>query len=235
MIFRTILFSLSAFLSVMVCCTKAPAIKLDYSIADSFYCFKEKMNERIRGFGQISVSVDGRRYNGSIDIDYKNDLFKASAYSPFGALVASIDADSVQGEINDGKNSNRFFLDAIADSLVFISADDLTFRDFICILTGRLPQKFNRMGKVPPDTILREKRNSSLIWKQDSLEITARVHNKSSQLTRLTVRNTGNRGWRLLFEGINEQLAQSIELKVDDRNYFSIHYQRLKREVLKSS
>ena len=92
----------------MVCCTKAPAIKLDYSIADSFYCFKEKMNERIRGFGQISVSVDGRRYNGSIDIDYKNDLFKASAYSPFGALVASIDADSVQGEINDGKNSNRF-------------------------------------------------------------------------------------------------------------------------------
>jgi len=234
MILRTILFSLPVLLSAMVCCTKAPALKLDYSIADSFYCFKEKVNERIRGFGQISVSVDGRRYNGSIDIDYKNDLFKASAYSPFGALVASIDADSVQGELSDGKNSNHFFLDAIADSLMFISTDDLTFRDFICILTGRLPQKFNKMG-MKPDSVLHEKRTSSLIWKKDSLEITARVHNKSSQLTRLTVRNTGNSGWRLLFEGINEQLAQSIELRVDDRNYFSIHYQRLKREMLKSS
>ncbi len=234
MILRTLLFSLSSLLLTIVCCTKAPAVKLDYSIADPIYCFKETMNERIRGFGQISVSVDGRRYNGSIDIDYKNDLFKASAYSPFGALVASIDADSVQGEISDGKNSNRFFLDAVADSLLFISTDDLTFRDFICILTGRLPQRFNKMGKIP-DTVLYEKRNSSLIWKQDSLEITASVHNKSSQLTRLIVRNTGNRGWKLLFEGINEQLAQSIELRIDDRNYFSIHYQRLKREMLKSS
>ena len=80
MILRTILFSLSALLSALVCCTKAPALNLDYSIADSFYCFNDKTNERIRGFGQISVSVDGRRYNGSIDIDYKDD-FKASAYS----------------------------------------------------------------------------------------------------------------------------------------------------------
>lgn len=234
MILRTILFSLSALLSALVCCTKAPALNLDYSIADSFYCFNDKTNERIRGFGQISVSVDGRRYNGSIDIDYKDDFFKASAYSPFGALVASIDADSVQGQISDGKSSNRFFLDAIADSLMFISTDALTFRDFICILTGRLPQRFNKMGKAP-DSVYQGKRNSSLIWKHDSLEITARVHNKSSQLTHLTVQNTVNRGWKLLFEGINEQLAQTIELRVDDRNYFSIHYQRLKREMLKSS
>lgn len=234
MILRTILFFISAILSAMVCCTRAPALKMDFSIPDSLYCSQGKINERIQGFGQLAVSIDGRRYNGSIDIDCKKDFFKASAYSPFGALVASIDADSVQGEINDGKNSNRFFLDAVADSLMFISTDDLTFRDFICILTGRLPQRFNKMGNVP-DTILQEKRNTNLIWKQDSLEITARVHNKSSQLTRLKVQNTGNRGWRLLFEGINEQLAQSIELRIDDRNYFSIHYQRLKREMLKSS
>jgi len=234
MILRTMLFSLSALLSAMVCCTKAPALKLDYSISDSFYCFKEKSNEKIRGFGQISVSIDGRRYNGSIDIDYKNDLFRASAYSPFGALVASIDADSIQGEISDGKNSKRFFLDAIADSLMFISTEDLTFRDFICILTGRLPQRFNKMGKMP-DTVFQEKRNSNLIWKHDSMEITARVHNKSSQLTSVTVQNKGKSGWKLLFKGINEQLAQSIELRIDDRNYFSIHYQRLKREMSKSS
>lgn len=231
---QAVIISLSALLSAMVCCTKAPVLKLDYSIADSFYCFKENTDQRIRGFGQLAVSIDGRRYNGSIDIDFKNDLFKASAYSPFGALVASIDADSMQGEISDGKNSNHFYLDAVADSLMFISTDDLTFRDFICILTGRLPQRFNKMEKVP-DTVFQGKRNSSLIWKQDSLEITASVHNKSSRLTRLTVQNTGKRGWKLLFKGINEQLAQSIELRIDDRNYFSIHYQRLKREMLKSS
>ncbi len=234
MILRNILISLPALLSAMVCCTKAPVLKLDPSIPDTFYCFKEKIDQRIHGFGHLAVSIDGRRYNGSIDIDYKNDLFKASAYSPFGALVASINADSVQGEVSDGKNSNLFFLDAVADSFLFISADNLTFRDFICILTGRLPHRFNKMGKAP-DTILQDKRNSSLIWKQDSLEITARVHNKSSQLTRLMIQNTGKKGWKLLFEGINEQLAQSIELRIDDRNYFSIHYQRLKREMLKSS
>ena len=35
--------------------------------------------------------------------------FKASAYSPFGALVASIDADSVQ-EINDEKFESFFWM-----------------------------------------------------------------------------------------------------------------------------
>ncbi len=233
MISRTVFVFLSSLFLLSVCCTRHPLVNLKSSATDTLFSFKDKNTQRIRGFGQLAISVDGRRYNGSIEIDCKKDLFKASAYSPFGALVASIDADSLQGEITDGKASNRFFLDAVADSILFMPTNDLTFRDFIHILTGRLPQRFNRLGQKP-DTIFQGKRVSSLIWKADSMEIIARVHNKSSKLTRLTVQNNQKRGWKLLFDAINEQLAQSIELRVDDRNYFSIHYQRLKKETLKS-
>ncbi|HEX3018922.1 MAG TPA: hypothetical protein VHP36_01405 [Chitinispirillaceae bacterium] len=233
MIIRTIFFSLAALTLLTVSCTTHPAVNFDNHLTDDFFCFKDKLLKRIYGFGQLAVSVDGRRYNGSIDIDWKNDFFNASAYSPFGGLVASIDADSLQGKISDGKSSNHFFLDSVVDSIPFIVVQDLTFRDFICILTGRVPQSFNILSQAP-DSVAQGRRVSRLFWRVDSMEIVAQIQNKSSQLTRLSVQNTRNQGWSLIFNGINQQLAQSIELRIDDRNYFSIHYERLKKESLKS-
>lgn len=226
---RFIIFFLIGVTSFFSSCTKPPAVQYNYDSPDVHFYSRDNLPKRIHGFGEITLSIEGRRYIGSFDIDWKSDFFQLSVYSPFGGLAAVIHCDSLRGKISTDGKDYIFFLDDEPDSLPFMLGEGLTFRDFIFIMTGRLPQNYDKL-RQKPDTVLDGKRDQRLIWNSDPFEIVAYISKKSTSISRLEIRNIKNKAWHLFFNGINQSFTRSIELKVDDRNYFSVRYERLKQE-----
>lgn len=210
-------------------CTKSPSLQFsNKKITDHIYS-SDKLVGKIRGFGDISVAVDGKRYNGSIDVDWEQANFKASAYSPFGTLVASFSADSVDGIIFVDGKVRKFPLESEPDLSPFVLGEGICFKDFISIITGRIPTEYFTL-QSEPDTVIYSKRNVILSWSSDRFETMALISKKDSKLVKFIVKSTVGNGWELAFSNPAFELARTIELKINDRNYFSINYERLKRQ-----
>ena len=212
-----------------ISCSRPPRLQTETDFQPLKFLFNNHRSS-IRGGGGISIAVDGERYSGSADVKWKNSgVFRADFYSPFGTLVASVNADSVSGTVFLDDKEYVFRLEQTMDSLPFIWGRHITFRQFGFILTGQVPQNLVSIGSKP-DTIVTRGKYASVIWKTDQFEIDAKVSRRSSDLDLLRFSFIGQEHWNMQFSSIKEGLARSIEIKEDDRNYFSIRYERLHSE-----
>ena len=212
-----------------ISCSRPPRLQTETDFEPSELIFNSHKSF-IKGGGGISIAVHGERYSGSADVKWKNTgVFRADFYSPFGTLVGSVNADSVSGTVFLDDKEYLFRLEQTMDSLPFSWGRHITFRQFGLILTGQVPQNLVNIGSKP-DTIVTRGKYASVIWKTDQFKIEARVSRKTSDLDRLRLSFLGQEHWDMQFNSIKEGLARSIEIKEDDRNYFSIRYERLRSE-----
>lgn len=208
-------------------CSNAPSLKIDSGFSNNL--FKEACAKRIYGYGDLEVSIDGRRYSGSIDIDWTDEFFRANVYSPLGNLITSINSNCSLAVLSSKDGDLKFNTDTIPEMFPFVLVKGLGFNDFVTVLTGRLPGGYNKFDNVP-DTVYHEKKSTVLVWMSDSVESVAYMSKKNHLISKIVIKNRKNSRWKLNFNKINQMLASSIHLMVDDRNYFSIIYEKLKME-----
>ncbi|NLP03475.1 MAG: hypothetical protein GX089_13345 [Fibrobacter sp.] len=207
-------------------CTRPPRTLSD--ISPDFWggIFSSGDLSSIKGGGEVFVSLEGERYPGSADVKWeRSGNFRAQFYSPLGGVIASVEADSVDGSVFLEDREYRFGLDERMDSVPFSWGRDLTFRQFIRILTGRMP--LSPEGGSP-DTIIISKKYAEAVWKRGELEISAKVNRRNELLDEVQYRC--EKEWSIRMSRFYMKLARSIELREDDRNYFWIKYQNLRPE-----
>ncbi|NLG19516.1 MAG: hypothetical protein GX556_19515 [Fibrobacter sp.] len=182
----------------------------------------------VKGGGEVLVSLEGEKYVGAADVQWKKaGDFRANFYSVFGGQIASVSADSESGTVILEGKEYRVLLDEKMDSIPFSWGEDLTFRQFISILTGRAPVNPADSGEAP-DTITISRRTAEAEWQRGQLRVTARVNRRNERLEE--IRYSFNQSWTVRMSDIFKGLARSVELREDDRNYFWIKYQNLKPE-----
>ncbi|NLW32176.1 MAG: hypothetical protein GXY77_12060 [Fibrobacter sp.] len=186
-----------------------------------------ELPKKIRGGGDISLSINGERYYGYADVIWESSgKFRADFYSPFGGVIASARADSLEGIVSIKENQYKFKIDEIMDSLPYSWGKSLTFKEFILLLTGQV-SLFSEKLKEEPDSIVSKKRYSKLFWETNSSMIIAEVNRKSSRIEKIQLQT---QLWCMQFHSIKEKLARFIEFREDDNNYFSIKYEQLNSE-----
>lgn len=223
-VFLCFVFPVVAILS----CTHAPKLTkeaLHVSLYDQIYF--EKQPQKIRGGGDVSLSLNGERYYGSVDMLWESSgNFRADFYSPFGGVIASVKADSIEGVMNIKENNYKFMINQPMDSLPFIWGKSLTFKKFILLLTGQLSAVSGNL-KGKPDSIISKSRYSTAFWETDTFVISAEVNRRSSRIEKIQFQTPS---WCMQFRSIKEKLAHFIEFNEDDSNYFSLQYEQLKLE-----
>ena len=227
MMIRATVFPLTVVL-LLFSCTQPPLPVTEITRAPLYEQIQfQKRPDKIRGGGDLSIAVQGERYSGSADMEWrKTGFFRADFYSPFGGVVGSVTADSTGGTVTIQDKQYQFLRNQKMDALPFVWGNYLTFGEFIHLLTGQIPPSAAVM-KQKPDSVIAEGRRALAIWQTDTFQVRAALNRRSLQIEQIQFQASG---WFMLFRSIQEKLARSIEFREDDRNYFSIRYETLKME-----
>ncbi|MFP4012842.1 MAG: hypothetical protein ACLFVQ_02045 [Chitinispirillaceae bacterium] len=226
MISRFLLFIGAVLVAFLAGCTKPPRLNHD-SVSSALEPFSEIRYDldKFVGSGDLIVSQKGRRNSGKADVLWDSaDVLKAHIYSPFGAQVASIEADGSRGRILMSDDLYLFALDEKMETLPFRWGSYFTFRQFIRFLTGRMPLSAGELEKKPDD-LTHDNADAVAVWQSDSLMIRAQVGRRSGnvQTIRFQYNNKGSK-FSVRFSNFEQGLAREITIRDDSRNYISIKY-----------
>jgi hypothetical protein len=187
----------------------------------------------LRGSGKIEYVVDGERQSGWFDVYYGHDSgFTATFYSPFGTIVGAITAANDSGSVSF-KGQNYSLTNAqTLDTLSFPRGRELRLEDLISALCGKIIPSI-RLPRRQPDEMLAGVHRTTYVWKEPEKEISILFSKSLRRLKRILVKYSpeSGRNYLLLYESFFGGCARIITFKVDDRNYFSIKYERLRKEA----
>jgi hypothetical protein len=180
-------------------------------------------------FGSVEVMVDGESRKGSLELKWvRSRFFKADFYAPLGIIVGYIMADSSGGNIEYEDRTHAFSYASTMDTLPFSWAQEMRFGEFTEILKGRPPASFRTVLERPPDSLERQGGAIYAVWKTDSYMMRARIGGRSPKIEAVTfVYAKRQPPWRLTLGSFEKGTAKKIELRENDRNYFSIKYAKV--------
>lgn len=210
-------------------CTKPPHLNL-YSVSSALEPFSEIRYDldKFKGSGDLIVSQKGRRNSGKADVLWDSaGVLKAYIYSPFGAQVASIEADGSTGRILMNEDLYVFALDEKMETLPFRWGRHFTFRQFIRFLTGRMPSGAGQLENKPDD-LTHDDDNALAVWQSDSLVVRAKVGRKSGKVEAINFDyNSKGDMFSARFSNFEQGLAREITIRDDSRNYISVKYDEI--------
>ncbi|MBN1128934.1 MAG: hypothetical protein JXA71_08110 [Chitinispirillaceae bacterium] len=179
--------------------------------------------------GTVMIGTGRDFFQGSIDVAADSSGgFNAQWYGPLGIVVATITADSSFGSVIMDNRTFSFRRDQIMDTLTIGWGGDLTFGDLIDIIRGRIPERLSSVATGPYDSLWYKKKAINMRWKTDSIEIRSALCRKTGAVTDITVTVMNDRPWTLTLGKFKEGAAHKIEVKEDDRNYFSLRYGKVR-------
>ena len=181
-----------------------------------------------KGSGTITAVEDGRRSSGKCDVRFKPDgSFRAQIYSPFGSTAARIDADSLGGSLRAGKDEYSFSLDESMETLPFVWGSYFTFRQFIQIITGKMPEEKLALLDSRPDSLEFDKSSAIALWNRDMLTAEARIGRKSGTVESVTFNYDISGGtFALSYSRFKNGVPGEITIRSDSKNYISLRYDR---------
>lgn len=184
-----------------------------------------------RGFlnasGEATICINGEIHNGTIDIQTgTSGALSASIYGPLGVSIASIRADSIEGSLVFDKGTRFFRRSQKMDSLPYAWGRDLSFNDLTAIITGGIPDSFKIVLNSPPDATQESKKTINLLWKTDNLTIKASIRKKDKYIEVMEFLCTRQMHWSLALSNFKQGFAYKIKVREDDKNYFSITYEK---------
>jgi len=135
-----------------------------------------------KGSGDITIYQNRQKTSAKIDVRSKaGGYFSAQVYSPFGAAVAAIDAEEFKGSVNAGKEQYSFSYGDKMSGLPFPGAGQITFAEFIKIVTTGVPEPAR---KLPPDPVsaVYDKKNITVIWMDEAVEARVKISRKNMDI-----------------------------------------------------
>jgi hypothetical protein len=224
---RWLLLNIVGSLLIFSFCTQPPVLNFDNydKLTDSLINFDSPA--KVIGAGNIALNVQGEKFSGTINFQLiKNESFHADIYSILGTVVASIDGDTNRGVFNFNGKEYVFPVDSTMDSLPFNWSKHIIYREFVELLTANLSSLATIM-KERPTSISNSGHISTTIWDLSDSLITLIVDRSGFKAKTLMVKNS-RENWLIVFSNFKKQIAQSILFKDDEKNYFSINYEKLK-------
>jgi hypothetical protein len=211
------------------CCMPPPLQKGDVSSLFSSIVSENKFL-KVTASGIVQVNVNGEVHTGSIDVEWNDSgAFNATFYGPLGITLGSIRATATQGTVKFDEGAYTFSPMQTMDSLPFAWGSRITFGELEEILLGRIPVIYASRLQEKPDSIFNGPRTIFALWETDSMEIRTEVQKRSQQLGAVTFFYKKSMPFpRVTLSSFKEKQAHKIELRENDRNYFSIKYTSVK-------
>ncbi len=215
---------------LLVACSVPPPLQKDDVPPLFASLFPEKKVKKVIAFGKVKVSIDGEMHSGSIEVRWNDSgEFSADFYAPLGIIIGSIKAAAGRGTVAFEAKEYAFTMAQTMDTLPFAWGRDLTFGDLLEILLAQMPAPYTSCLRSRPDSLSNERRTISALWKTDSCEIQAEIGRRSCtpESVKLVFKKHAP-FWCLKIGSFEEFRAHKIELRENDRNYFSITYTKVK-------
>jgi hypothetical protein len=193
----------------------------------SRYC----KDDPVVGFGTISASSAGEKVTGSIDVLYSGrDSFNVVLYSPFGASVGSLVSREDSIVVDLGQQHQIVALTDTFTSGLLPWGGALHCNEVVRAVTGQIFY-CDSLTKLTPEKIITTGFRTIYIWKVGGGTFKAafsRWHGRLRYVEITTVH--GNSGvYTMRFESFSSLRARFITIEADDRNYFSIEFERLRQ------
>ncbi|MBN1578620.1 MAG: hypothetical protein JW913_18800 [Chitinispirillaceae bacterium] len=189
-------------------------------------------NVPLRGSGKVLFAFHGERQSGWFDLHCNHDRsFAATFYAPLGAVIASVTAHNDSGKIVIQGKESFLSPEQRLDSLSFPWGRELRFNDLTALLCGRIMPTLS-FPQRPPDELRSGGIRTTAVWREKEFEISAIFSRSLRRLKRIVIKYHPNTGqaYSVTYDSFFDGKARYISFNVDDRNYFSIQYERLEKE-----
>jgi hypothetical protein len=219
-----------AFLLLQSCSPPPPLFRQDVPGAVGMI-FTGVNSTAVDAFGAVSLAVEGEVHHCSIEVHGDTTgRFTADFYAPLGISVGSIRCDRNQGTVVFDEGKYTFSKTQTLDTLPFSWGHDLTLSDLQDILLGTVPASFAERLGHQPDSFIDGKKAISVVWKTDTLDIRAKLRKRGKAAESFAFIYKKTEPFRMVTLGeMRKGQAHKIDLRENDRNYFSIRYTDLKR------
>jgi hypothetical protein len=183
-----------------------------------------------KGSGEIKIYQAKQKASGKIDVRYKQGgRISAQVYSPFGAAVASVEADGSKGVFKSGAEHIVFTYDSPMDAVPFPCARNFTYGEFIKIIFGGTPGILRRLP-LSPDSVAERKNVLVASWRGDRAAVRMNASRKTGALLSVSVDygSIPEEAASLTLSGFKDGIAREITLTDADGSYISIKYETIK-------
>ena len=207
-------------------CSMPPPLRIDDVPTLSAGLFPEQNFRQVTAFGKVELSIEGESHTGTVEVRWKNTgQLSADFYAPLGIIIGSVKAADGQGTVSFDGKEHSFSMTQTMDTLPFAWGRDLTFGDLVRILLAQPPAVYVSYLKNPPDSLVQERRTICARWKTDSIGAEVRIRTRSHVPEKVMfVCKKRSAFWSLTLSAFDHQRANKIELRENDKNYFSIKY-----------
>jgi len=211
-------------------CSPPPPLQKDEVPPVVALMFTENKLSTVAAFGEVRLSIDGEVHRGTIEVHWDSTgRFNADFYAPLGIIVGSIKAHDGRGTVTFDEGTYTFTIAQTMDTLPFAWGHDLAFGELIRILIGKMPVAYATRLQQQPDSCINGRKTISALWKTDTLDIQADVRKRPREVEKLAFIFKKPPGWRqVMLQSFTQGRAHKIELRENDRNYFSIKYTKVK-------
>lgn len=219
-----------AVLLFLLTCTPPPPLQKEEVPPVVALMFTENNFSTVAASGEVHLSIDGEVYRGTIEVHWDSTgTFNADFYAPLGIIVGSIKADSNSGTVTFDEGTYSFTMTQTMDTLPFTWGRDLKFGELIRILIGKIPGIYAVRLQQPPDSCINERKTISALWKTDTLDIQATIRRRSMEGESFTLIFKRRAPFRsVTLRSFSQGQVHKIELRENDRNYFSVKYTKVK-------
>ncbi len=186
-----------------------------------------------RGTGKVEYAVEGERLSAWFDIHYREDeSLSATIYSPFGNILGYIDIGNDSGNaVIQGKQYD-LSKEPLLDTFFHSSLTGFSLKEFVFLLCGRIIIPADFLNR-PPDSIKTIKNENVYIWFEPQGEINLFFSKRFGKIKRIIIKAASEKENKhsIIYDSFSKRFVRIITFKVDDRNYFSIKYERFYRET----
>jgi hypothetical protein len=186
-----------------------------------------KTFNRLQAGGSVEISIDGQYYSGSADVrSWGDTLFKIDVFSVFGAPVLNLEYNS-KGAFVTFQDSS-FFIEksGCMGVLPFRWAKLVTVDQFMHLLQSNFDILAIFMNTAPQKT--EDRRFSNLIWRDSLSSLQQIIHKRTGSTVSLIIKPRMNESSAIRISEFSNYFAHEYKFVDDNRNYFSIHYDKMK-------
>jgi hypothetical protein len=221
---------IAALLALIIACSMPPPLLKDDVPAATALMAPGDSIRPLAAFGDVRMAIDGELHRGSVEVHRSGTgEFSADFYAAFGIIAGSIRMENSRGTVCLDDHTYTFADTQSMDTLPLAWGKDLTMDDLTHVLLGEVPPACAMLLRQKPDSCVDGKKTISAVWKTDSIDIEATLKKRSRSTEGVVFIFKRLTPYRFLaFKSFSGGRAYKIELRENDRNYFSIRYKKLK-------
>ncbi len=187
-------------------------------------------DDPVVGFGTISAASAGEKVTGSIEVHYSGrNSFKIVLYSPFGALVGSLVSREDSIVVDFGRQHKVIAFADTFTSEILPWGVSLPGIEAVRAVTGQILYGDSLTNRTP-EKIITTGFRTMYVWKMGEWTYNAAFSRRQGHLKYVEIKRDSENSeeYTIRFKSFTASRARFITMSADDRNYFSIEFERLR-------